>query len=52
MRGSNWLADGNSASEKGNKIKAERCYEKGQFWMDRSNNLRERLDLLLKKVSA
>ncbi|WP_157131265.1 hypothetical protein [Burkholderia pseudomallei] len=38
-RGNRWLADGNEAAEAGNKVKAERCYEKGQFWLDRSNKL-------------
>lgn len=30
-----WLADGNEASEAGNRTKAEACYEKAQFWKDR-----------------
>lgn len=41
MRGSNWLAKGNEFAEAGNKTKAEECYDKGQFWIDRSNKLRE-----------
>jgi hypothetical protein len=36
---SKWLADGNEASEKGNHAKAERCYEKSQFWLDRAHKL-------------
>ena len=41
VRSSHWLAEGNSASERGAKAKAERCYEKSQFWLDRANKLRE-----------
>lgn len=37
--GSRWLADGNEAAERGNKAKADRCYEKAQFWLDRYNLL-------------
>jgi hypothetical protein len=40
MRGNNWLAKGNDLKDAGKKKQAERCYEKGQFWMDRSNALR------------
>jgi hypothetical protein len=38
-RGNRWLADGNEAAEAGDKLKAERCYQKGQFWLDRLNLL-------------
>jgi hypothetical protein len=38
-RGSQWLADGNAAAERGDHARAERCYEKGQFWLDRANLL-------------
>lgn len=38
-RGSKWLADGNEAEERGNLKKAEQCYEKSQFWLDRYNAL-------------
>lgn len=38
-RGNRWLAEGNAAREAGNKKKAERCYDKGQFWLDRYNKL-------------
>ena len=38
-RGNRWLADGNAAAEAGNKAKAEHCYAKGQFWLDRFNRL-------------
>jgi hypothetical protein len=39
VRGSQWLADGNLASEKGDQRKAEECYRKSQFWLDRRNAL-------------
>ena len=39
QRGSKWLADGNEAAERGNHTKAERCYEKAQYWLDRYNRL-------------
>lgn len=39
-RGSYWLAEANEAAERGDKVKAEKLYEKGQFWLDRSNKLR------------
>ncbi|MGX7874416.1 hypothetical protein ACVDG5_018140 [Mesorhizobium sp. ORM6] len=38
--GSRYLADANEASEKGQKAKAEKLYDKGQFWLDRANKLR------------
>lgn len=38
-RGSRYLADANEAAERGQKAKAERLYEKGQFWLDRYNKL-------------
>jgi hypothetical protein len=41
-RSSHWLAEGNEASERGNKAKAERLYEKSQFWLDRAHALQER----------
>ncbi|MEP1930748.1 MAG: hypothetical protein ABJJ37_05690 [Roseibium sp.] len=34
-----WLGDGNEYAERGNHEKAERCYEKSQFWLDRLNTL-------------
>ena len=37
--GSRWLADGNEAEERGNLVRAERCYQKSQFWLDRYNKL-------------
>lgn len=39
-RGSSWLARANQLAEAGKKKQAERCYDKGQFWLDRSNKLR------------
>lgn len=39
-RGSRHLADANEASEAGKKDKAERLYERSQFWLDRANRLR------------
>lgn len=39
-KGSNWLAKGNEYAERGENEKAEECYRKGQFWLDRSNKLR------------
>lgn len=39
-RGGRYLADANEAAERGQTEKAERLYEKGQFWLDRSNKLR------------
>lgn len=34
-----WLADGNAAQERGNTARAEQCYAKSQFWLDRLNKL-------------
>lgn len=39
-----WLADGNEAAEAGNRDKAEVCYAKSQFWVDRYNLLTGRGD--------
>jgi hypothetical protein len=39
VRCNTWLADGNAAAEAGNHAKAERCYAKSQFWLDRYNRL-------------
>ena len=39
-RGSTWLAKGNEYAERGQKAQAEKCYEKGQYWLDRSNAAR------------
>lgn len=39
-RGGRYLADANEAAERGQTAKAERLYEKVQYWLDRSNKLR------------
>ena len=39
QRGSYWLAEGNDAEERGNYAKAEKCFAKAQFWLDRYNRL-------------
>ena len=36
---SKWLADANEAEESGNHVKAAKCFEKAQFWLDRYNKL-------------
>lgn len=38
-RGNRWLADGNEFQERGQLARAEECYRKGQFWLDRYNRL-------------
>jgi hypothetical protein len=37
--GNRYLADANEAAEKGKTEKAEKLYEKGQYWLDRLNKL-------------
>lgn len=39
-RGGRYLADANEALERGDKAKAEKLYEKVQYWLDLSNKLR------------
>lgn len=39
IEGSRYLADANEAAERGNTVKAERLYAKGQWWLDRYNKL-------------
>lgn len=39
MRCRHWLAEGNTAAAAGNQVKAEKCYAKSQFWLDRWNHL-------------
>lgn len=34
-----WLADGNEARERGDLSRAEECYAKSQYWLDRYNLL-------------
>jgi hypothetical protein len=43
-RASQWLADGNAAQEAGRTVKAERCFQKAQFWLDRANLLSGRAE--------
>ena len=38
-RGGRYLADANEAAERGDDDKAEKLYEKGQYWLDRANRL-------------
>lgn len=45
-RCSQWLADGNAAMEAGMHERANRCYDKSQFWMDRRSALQMKLDAL------
>ena len=35
-----YLADANEAAEQGKNDKAERLYEKAQYWLDKANNAR------------
>lgn len=39
VRGSHNLAEANAAAERGDKAKAERLYDKAQYWLDRYNKL-------------
>lgn len=41
-RATQGLADGNEAREGGKLAKAEKCYAKSQFWLDRANLLSNR----------
>jgi hypothetical protein len=41
--GSNALANGNAARESGNAARAESYYAKSQYWLDRSNTLRDKI---------
>lgn len=43
-KASQWLADGNQAQEAGHTVKAERCFQKAQFWLDRANLLSHQAD--------
>ncbi|MGI0075907.1 MAG: hypothetical protein ACREAU_00695 [Nitrosopumilaceae archaeon] len=40
VRSGMWLGNGNEALEKGKKEKAEQCFQKAQYWLDKSNKLR------------
>lgn len=35
-----YLGDANEAAEGGNATKAEKLYDKAQYWLDRANKLR------------
>lgn len=39
-----WLADGNEAAEARKLEKAEKCYAKAQYWLDRANKLQDQID--------
>ncbi len=39
VRGSTAIADANEANERGDRSKAEKLYDKAQFWLDRYNRL-------------
>lgn len=39
VRGGRYLADANEAAERGDKVKAEKLYDKAQYWLDRYNKL-------------
>ncbi|WP_313666293.1 hypothetical protein [Shinella sp.] len=39
MRGNRYLAEANEAEERGHQAKAEKLFDKGQFWLDRYNLL-------------
>lgn len=39
MHGGRWLAKANEYAERGDHEKAEKCYAKGQYWLDRANQL-------------
>jgi len=39
-RANYWRAEGEAADEKGNQAKAERCFAKCQYWLDKANKVR------------
>lgn len=39
-----WLADGNAAAEARKVDRAEKCYAKAQYWLDRANKLQDQID--------
>lgn len=41
---SRWLGDGNEAMEAGDHAKAQACFDKSQFWLDRANLLANRAE--------
>lgn len=40
QRAGRWLADGNAFAEAVKLAKAEECYRKSSYWLDKSNQLR------------
>lgn len=40
QRGNEWLSKARDAEERGNQARADECYRKGNYWLDRSNKLR------------
>ena len=40
IKSSHWLAEGNEAEERSDKPRAEECYRKSQYWLDRANKAR------------
>ena len=44
VRCRHWLAEGNAAAEDGEHVKAQACYDKSQYWLDRYNFLSGRSD--------
>jgi hypothetical protein len=39
LRGNSWLAKANQYRDAGDSEKADKCYSKGQYWLDRFNKL-------------
>lgn len=39
-KASKWLADANEQAEAGNKGRAEKMYDKAQYWLDKANAAR------------
>lgn len=37
LKASRWLADANEANERGDKARAEKLYDKAQYWLDKAN---------------
>lgn len=45
-----WLADGNEAAELGQPAKADKCYERAQYWKDRYTLLTNQAERQAPKV--
>lgn len=43
-RADQWRADGNKAQKAGRVTRAERCFYKAQFWLDRANELADQAE--------